>query len=156
VAIKFFKRRIMENQPQTPQPTQAEIEAAQTQWTRESLDRANKYLAKIGIIPKSIIEKESRFLAPICAIWKVKGQNGKTYWVISGNVPTDHVEVTAASSAREAMRYFSFQWQIKADEVAKNGATDKTQIDFANLLVNRAQDLYVIYNDEKLWANEPK
>ena len=76
--------------------------------------------------------------------------------MISGNLPTDHIEVTAASNAREAMRYISFKWQLKADEVAKNGAADKTQIDFANLLVNRAQDLYTIYNDEKLWANEPK
>lgn len=146
----------MSNQPQTPEPSQAELEQAKIQWTRESLDNANKYLSKCGIITQSVLEKECRFLAPICAIWKIKSQNGKTYWVISGNLPTDHAEVTVATSAREAMRYFSFQWQLKADEVANNGAGDKTQIDFANLLVSRAQDLYVLYNDEKLWTNEPK
>ena len=146
----------MENQEQTKQPTQAEIEAARNQWTRETLDRANKHLAEKGIIPKTILDKESRYLVPMCAIWKIKSQQGKTYWVVSGNLPTDHVEVTAATSARDALRYFSFQWQLKADEIVNNGRIEKAQADFANLLVARAQGLYELYNNEKLWTNEPK
>lgn len=145
----------MENQEQKPQPTQAEIEAAHNQWTRETLDRANKHLAEKGILPKTILDKESRYLVPMCAIWKIKSQQGKTYWVVSGNLPTDHVEVTAASNARDALRYFSFQWQMKAEEIMSTGAREKAQVDFANLLVNRAQGLYELYNNEKLWASEP-
>ncbi|MCF6455412.1 DUF4826 family protein [Pseudoalteromonas sp. MMG024] len=146
----------MENQEQKPQPTQAEIQAAQNEWIRSTLDRANKHLAEKGVIPKTILDKESRYIAPMCAIWKIKSQQGKTYWVVSGNLPTDHVEVTAATNARDALRHFSFQWQLKADELAKNSAGDKAQIDFANLLVNRAEGLYDLYSNEKLWTNEPK
>jgi hypothetical protein len=145
----------MENQEQKPQPTQAEIDAARNQWTRETLDRANKHLAEKGILPKAILDKESRYLAPMCAIWKIKSQQGKTYWVISGNLPTDHVEVTAATNARDAVRYFSFQWQMKAEEIMHAGVREKAQVDFANLLVNRAHGLYDLYNNDKLWASVP-
>ena len=91
----------------------------------------------------------------MCAIWKIKSQQSKTYWVISGNLPTDHVEVTAATNARDALRYFSFQWQMKSEEIMNAGVREKAQVDFANLLVNRAHGLYDLYNNDKLWASVP-
>ncbi|SFD06118.1 DUF4826 family protein [Pseudoalteromonas denitrificans] len=123
-------------------------------WQRETFQNAQKHLAQKGILPKTVIEKESRYLAPFFAVWKIKSENGKTYWVISGQLPTDHAEITAAVSAREAIRYFSFQWQLKADQIIKMGAKDKTQVDFANLLVNRAHSIYEFYEKDELWGNE--
>ena len=146
----------MENQEATRKPTPEEVQEAANKWTRDTLDRAHKHLAEKGIIPKTILDKESRYLVPMCAIWKIKSQQGKTYWVVSGNLPTGHVEVTAATSAREAVRYFSFQWQLKADEIVNSGRIEKAQADFASLLVARAQGLYELYNNDKLWTNEPK
>ena len=37
----------------------------------------------------------------------------------------------------------------------KAGARDKTQADFANLLINRAHGLYEMHENEQLWAKEP-
>lgn len=126
------------------------------QWQRECFQTAQKHLAEKGIMPKSVVDKDSRFLAPLCAMWKFKAQNGKAYWVVTGRLPTDHAEVSAATDARDAMRYFSLQWQLKADQIMSTGARDKTQVDFANLLINRAHGLYEMYDNEPLWANETK
>ncbi|WP_372763164.1 DUF4826 family protein [Pseudoalteromonas sp.] len=135
---------------------QAEAEKQQLLWQRECFQNAQKHLAEKGILPKTVIEKDSRFLAPLCALWKFKAQNGKDYWVITGRLPTDHAQVSAAKDAREALRYFSLQWQLKADQIMSTGVRDKTQVDFANLLINRAHGLYEMHDNDQLWANEPK
>ena len=145
----------MENTEQQTSPTPEQIEAAQNKWLKESLDKAQKHLAQKGIIPKSILDKESRYIVPLCAVWKIKSQQGKTFWVVSGDLPTDHIEVTAAPNAREAIKYFSLHWQMKADEIIKSGVRDKTQADFANLLINRAHGLYDLSEKDDLWTNEP-
>ncbi|ATC94476.1 DUF4826 family protein [Pseudoalteromonas tunicata] len=125
-------------------------------WQRDTLASSQKHLAERGIVPQSIFDKESRYLAPFFAVWKIKAQNGRTYWVIAGRLPTDHAEISAAATAREAIRYFSLQWQLKADQIVHAGVRDKTQLDFANLLINRAHGLYEFYEKDELWANEPK
>lgn len=145
----------MQDTEQKKVPTQEEIDQATAAWTRDAFQRAQKHLAEKGILPQTVYDKESRFLAPFCAVWKIKTQQGKTFWVISGDLPTDHIEVTAAPSAREAIRYFSFQWQLKAQQIIDQGVRDKTQADFANLLIARAHGLYELSAKEQLWVNEP-
>lgn len=145
-----------EQTSQSPQElTPEQRQQAELAWQRESFQNAQKHLAEKGILPKTIIEKDSRFLAPFFGIWKMRAQNGKTYWVITGNLPSDHAEVSAAKTAREAVRYFSFQWQVKAQQIMQNPVQDKTQVDFANLLVNRAHGLYEFFEKDELWKNEP-
>ncbi|MEC8350611.1 MAG: DUF4826 family protein, partial [Pseudomonadota bacterium] len=61
----------------------------------------------------------------------------------------------AANNAREVLRYFSMQWQMKADQLMQSGAVDKTKADFANLLINRAHGLYELFEKEEMWQNEP-
>lgn len=136
---------------QTKQLSADEVNA----WQRECLESGQKYLAGKGILPVTIIEKECRVLPPLCAVWKIKGNDGKTYWVMTGRLPTDAVEVSAAQTAREVMKHFSYQWQLKANTIIDKKPTDKTQIDFANLLINRAHGLYELADNEQLWANEP-
>ncbi|AOT08037.1 DUF4826 family protein [Pseudoalteromonas luteoviolacea] len=122
-------------------------------WQREQLQAAQRYLADKGIITTKVIEKECRILPPAIAIWRLEDQKGKGYWAVSGQVPTDAVETKVANSARDALRHLSFQWQIKADGIISAGVKDQTQVDFANLLVNKAHDIYAIYNNDKLWAS---
>lgn len=141
----------MEQTNTATQPTEQQI----AQWQRDTFENSQKHLASKGIIPQSVFDKESRYLAPFFAVWKIKSQNGKSYWVISGRLPTDHVEVTAAATARDAIRHFSLLWQLKADEIVQSGIKEQTQLDFANLLVNRAHGLYEFYEKDELWTNEP-
>lgn len=134
---------------------QAQAQQQSVMWQRECFQNAQKHLAEKGVMPQSLIEKESRFIAPLCALWKFKAQDGKKYWVITGRLPTDHAHENAAENARDALRYFSLQWQLKADQLMQAGAGDKTKVDFANLLINRAHGIYEMYEKEELWVNEP-
>lgn len=134
---------------------QAEADKQSVVWQRECFQNAQKHLAEKGVMPKSLIEKESRFVAPLVALWKFKAQDGKKYWVITGRLPTDSAPASVAENARDVLRYFSLQWQLKADQIMHTGGGDKTKVDFANLLINRAQGIYELYEKDDMWANEP-
>lgn len=53
-------------------------------WQRECFQNAQKYLAEKGIMPKSVVDKDSRFLAPLCAMWKFKAQMAKRTGLLLG------------------------------------------------------------------------
>jgi len=132
----------------------AQAEQQQSEWIRAQYQKANQYLAGKGIIPDTVAVSESRYLVPYMAIWKLNTRDKKSYWVITGDLPTDHLAVSAAASAREAVRAFSFQWQLKAQQLIDAGIRDKTQEDFANLLISRAHNLYDMFNQEELWQQQ--
>ncbi|MDX3773001.1 DUF4826 family protein [Chromatiaceae bacterium AAb-1] len=138
------------------QLTPEQLEQAEQQrieWVRTQYQKANEYLAGKGIVPETVAVTESRYLPPFVAIWKLNTRNAAAYWVISGDLPTDHMAVSAAATAKEAVRAFSLQWQLKAQQIIDSGITDKTQQDFANLLINRAHGLYELFENEALWQN---
>ena len=88
-------------------------EAEQQQWTREQYQVATKYLAEKGIVTKSVQAQESRYIVPFLAVWKLTSLEGKKFWVLSGDLPTDHINFEVAANAREALRHFSLKWQLQ-------------------------------------------
>ncbi len=122
------------------------------EWVRQQFQRANKHLAENGVLFDSVKTEESRYLAPYVAVWKIVAQDKKPYWVISGDVPVDYTLGANAPSAREALRHFSLNWQLQAENIFSTGTQDKTQVDFANLLVHRANHLYTIFEDNTFWS----
>ncbi|WNO61263.1 DUF4826 family protein [Rheinheimera sp. MMS21-TC3] len=140
---------------QEQQVEQQEFEKTRAEWVRKQFQKANEYLASKGIVPDNVSVKESRYLPPYMAIWKLNTKQKQSYWVISGDLPTDHLAITAAENAREAVRSFSLQWQMKAQQIINAGIDDKTKHDFAQLLINRAEALYSMFEDEQLWQAEP-
>jgi hypothetical protein len=134
----------------TPDP-----EALRQEWVRTQFQKANRFLAEKGVVPSKVLADESRYLAPYLAIWKMEAKQPKkqTFWVMSGDLPSDYVDVKVAVTARDAIRHFSMMWQLKAENLHKSGVTkDPTQLKFAQLLVSRAESLYKMHQDEKLWA----
>lgn len=136
------------------QLTPEQQEQANSEWARTQFQKANQYLAEKGILPENVAVSESRYLTPLVAVWKIKAQDRKEYWVISGDLPTDHLAISAAKDAREAVRAFSLHWQLKAEQIMNSGSVDKTKVDFANLLVNRAHSLYDLFAKEVLWTKQ--
>lgn len=132
-----------------------EMEKLRQEWVRTQFQKANRFLAEKGVIPSKVLADESRYLAPYLAIWKMESKRPttKTYWVMSGDLPSDFVDVKVAKTARDAVRHFSMMWQMQAENLIRSGATrrDVTQAKFAQLLVSRAESLYRMHNDEKLW-----
>lgn len=142
---------------QTQQQTnQEEMTEEQRQvWVREQFQSANKYLAERGMLSEQILTKESRYLVPNIAVWKFKLQNGKKVWVINGKVTTDHVAADVAKTAREVMRHFSLNWQLKAENILALGdAAGETEKKMAYLLIGNAEALYQVSNNEQLWNSE--
>ena len=124
-----------------------------TAWVQAQFQKANQYLAQEGILFDSVITDQSRYLAPFLAVWKIKAMDQKVYWVISGDLPTDLTLVDNATSAREALRFFSMRWQLKAENLeASNTKQDAGQAEFVGILRNRADSLYQLFNNDKLWA----
>lgn len=133
------------------QEQQAVTEQQRAEWVRKQYQQANQYLAGKGIIPDNVAVTESCYLPPLVAVWKLNTRDNKSYWVISGDLPTDHMPFSAAATARDAMRSFSLNWQLKAEHIVNSESIDKTQQDFADLLVARAQGLYELFEDDSLW-----
>ena len=124
-------------------------EAEQQEWVREQYQVATKYLANKGLVTNSVKVETSRYLVPILAIWQVTLLNDESYWVLCGDLPTDHSRLEVAPNAREALKHFSLKWQMQAETLLK--AQSKEQDDFAKLLIGRAEGLYQLCEDENLW-----
>ncbi|MDX1676748.1 DUF4826 family protein [Arsukibacterium sp.] len=136
---------------QLTQEQQAIAEQQRVEWVRNQYQVANQYLAGKGIIPDNVAVTESRYLPPLVALWKLNTKDKKSFWVISGDLPTDHMPFSAAATARDAIRSFSLNWQLKAEQIISGNTVDKTQHEFANLLVARAQGLYELFADDSIW-----
>lgn len=136
------------------QEQHAAAEQQRAEWIRSQFQKANQYLAGKGIIPDNVAVTESRYLPPLVAVWKLNTKNKQAFWVISGDLPTDHMPFSAAADARDAMRSFSLNWQLKAENIINSNAVDKTQQEFANLLVSRAQGLYELFENDSLWQGQ--
>lgn len=131
-----------------------QMEQARAEWVREQFQKANEYLATKGILPENVAVKDCRYLPPYMAVWKLNTKDKQAFWVISGDLPTDHMPLSAAKDAREAVRTFSLHWQLKAQQIIESGIDDKTKQDFAGMLISRAQSLYQMFENDTLWQVE--
>lgn len=135
---------------QTPPPlTQEQL----GQWVREQFQRANKHLAEQGVLFDSVTVEVSRYLAPWVAVWKIKSMDGKYYWVLSGDLPCDYTAFGNAATARDALRYFSLQWQLRAENLEQAGGLDESKTRYVALLRERAEMLYDLSSQENYWKD---
>jgi hypothetical protein len=122
-----------------------------TKWVREQFQRANKHLAESGILFDTVVVEESRYMAPHVAVWKIKDRKKNFYWVLAGDLPADAVPFSVADNARAALKHFSMSWQLKAENIMSNPQSDTTQKDYAALLVNKADMLYQVQENDEWW-----
>lgn len=127
-------------------------QAEHDQWVREQFQRANKHLAENGVLFDSVVVEESRYLAPYVAVWKIKSQQGKYFWVLSGDLPADYIPFDTAEDVRSALKHFSLSWQLKAENIISTNGIDETQQNYAKLLADRAISLYQLSEQQELWA----
>lgn len=123
-----------------------------SEWVREQFQRANKHLAENGVLFDTVVTEESRYLAPYLAVWKIKSTEKKFYWVISGDLPCDFASFEIAKNARDAIKHFSLQWQLKAENLLQSEGGDQTQKEFAQLLIEKAENIYQVQANDELWS----
>ena len=134
------------------QENQPVSEEQRAEWVREQFQKANKFLAENGVLFDSVTTEESRYLMPYLAVWKIRAMDGKQYWVISGDLPTDHTSVDNAADAKDVLRHFAMHWQLKAENLINAEGADDSQKAFGALLINRAESLFAMQNTPDLWA----
>ncbi len=127
------------------------------EWVRAQFQRANAYLAERGLITNVILTKESRYFVPHVALWKftLQGLTEKV-WAITGNdLPTDHIDASFAATPQDALRYFSYRWQLKADKILNSETpSDAEQKEFAEILIRSAEKIYPMSEDASMWKEE--
>lgn len=128
------------------------------QWCKASYQEATAILAKEGIVTDSVDTKESRYLPPVIAFWKLKSIDNNQFWVVCGEIKHDFLPLSAASTAREAARAFSLRWQVEVEQLIAKQQTE-TEVTVIKELQQEAADihfcaekLYQIFEIESFWA----
>lgn len=129
------------------------------QWNQEQYARALKYCADKGLRVGRIDQRSSRVLPPFVALWQVSVLDySDKLWILTGDLPADHVTTKAAPTARDALRHFSLNWQMKAENLVADLnrgrvslGSPEGQMTYARMLVSRAQSMYGMAEDESLW-----
>lgn len=133
-----------------------------SKWIKQQLDRAVRKLLDKGVIDSLIVEAKPAWVLPFqILIGKIRAQDQpkKFTWFICGQVPTDYLESSAASTPRDTARHFAMQWQLTAakqlDKAGQNasagdsgGQTKQTGMQLAD----HAEALYEVVEEERLWS----
>jgi hypothetical protein len=139
--------------------TKEEMELKFKEWAQSEYVKINKYCNSKGYQLTGLNQKKCRYMPPMVAVWYVKTSDKMVdLWVISGDFPTDMTVSKVAKDAREAIRHFSLAWQLQAAKLEDSIAEGKielnnmeTQTKFVKELINQAESLYEIHNNDKLW-----
>jgi len=133
-------------------------------WTKIQLDGAVRKLTRPGAIDSMIVEAKPAWVLPyqiLIGKFRAHGQAKDFEWFICGEVPTDTLESTVAPTPREAARHFAMKWQLQAarhqDLTAQEsrGAVPETDgKDPGEQLAFKAESLYSLVDDERLWLQE--
>ena len=131
----------------------------QSQWVKEQHGDLLSYCSRNDLKITNIIQKDSAILPPIAAVWLVDSkQSAQQFWVITGDLPNDHIQAGNAVNAREALRHFSLRWQLKSEKILNSlesrkadPSRDNTEKEFADLLISRAEGLFELFENKQLW-----
>jgi len=131
-------------------------------WVKQRFDVAVRELINKGIYESLLIEAKPAWVWPFqVLIGKVRERgSSKTFeWLICGEVPTDFVVSTAASTPREAARYFAMKWQLEAarqqdlpHQETMGQVAESHQA--GSQLAEQAETLYELANDASLWKQK--
>ncbi|MCH7501891.1 MAG: DUF4826 family protein [Proteobacteria bacterium] len=117
-------------------------------WIRSQLDSAVQTLIKLQVFEGALIEVKPAWTLPFqLLIGKAREQSDARNfrWFICGDIPLDHLGSAAASTPREAAKHFAMKWQLDAARL---------QDDSSETLIENAEALYALADDDNLWANK--
>lgn len=137
-------------------------EKAFAQWHADQQKLVADYLRKLQVFDTDITGEWLWIIphrAMLGRVWPKRGAPSPKLWVITGVVPTDHVEAGAARSCREAARYFAMKWQLEAARLEEGAGAGpdfgENKIDWNEMQSNiagRAGWLYDLMQDDRRWT----
>lgn len=115
-------------------------------WLRKYLDAAVQELNKQQVFDDAFIESKPAWMLPMrILLGKARAQSEpQSYrWFICGEVPFDHIDSSAATTPREALRHFAMKWQVAAERLDEATAVS---------VIGDAESLYDLAEDDRLWS----
>lgn len=128
--------------------TNLEIDEELRTWIDESLAAAVKALGDEGLFDTVMVEARPAWALPhriLIGQLRDPATRSGFYWFIHGEVPTDCLPSTVASTPRDVARHFSLKWQLDAAR-SNNG----------DALAEQAEFLYALADDSELWFEGAK
>lgn len=130
-------------------------------WIQQRLDAAVQELMHNGVIETQFFEAKPAWVFPFqVLIGRIRKPRDSIAikWFICGEVPTDHLDGSVASTPRQAARHFAMKWQLEAARHQDLSAQEFTAAaaesrleDFGSQLVDKAEALYALVDDASLW-----
>jgi len=127
-----------------PESDRPEIDAKLKSWIDTSIAGAVRELSEQGLMKGIMVEAKPAWVLPHrILIGKLRdpGLRSDFYWFICGEVRTDCLPSSVASSPRDVARHFSLKWQLDAARQGGDGAG----------LEASAERLYALSDDGRLW-----
>ncbi len=115
-------------------------------WIRQQLDGAVRGFVELGLFEAALIEVKPSWVLPLQILIgqvREKGNPTTLRWFICGEVPLDHMDAQAATTPREVIRHFALKWQLDSERL---------EGDSASTLIEHAEALYPLADDERLWG----
>jgi len=138
-----------------------ETSEAVSAWSQETLDEAVAEIMRLGVFGSALIEARPVWQLPYkILIGQIRETNehGTFRWVISGEVPIDHVDSAVAATPREVTRHFALKWQLDAaryqDPSVQQALGENQKQSWGQLgaiLIQKSEALLALADDESLW-----
>ena len=126
-------------------------------WVKGEEAKLYNYLVRNNM-QLTYIEPTTRLFPRQLILWQVNTKEQGMQWVVTGELPSDHLAGKNAADGRAALRNFSLSWQLKAEKIlsklSKQGVPvqEREQKDYAQLLVTWAERLYQLNEMDAAWA----
>jgi len=135
-----------------------------TAWIRQTLDTAVERITSLGLISGELVEARPVWSLPFrIMVGQLREKRDETnaYWIVAGAGPTDFIELSVATTPRDAARHFSLKWQLDAaryEDPAAKKTQQMPQQDWdrlAAVLRTQAEALYALVENDALWQPPP-
>jgi hypothetical protein len=138
-------------------------DAARTEatWIKDERNKVIQYLDEKGVSHTGVPSEPAWSVAPLLAIWPVlslEDPGAVSWWVISGDAPTDHIASEGASEVKEAVSAFAKRWMELSEHILQGEPHPDVQIgtpdqrpELGELLFRRANLLAEFAAADQLW-----
>jgi hypothetical protein len=135
--------------------------STETSWIKDERNKVIQYLNEKGVSHMGVPSEPAWFVAPLLGIWPVlslENPGAVSWWVISGDAPTDHIASDGASEVKEAVSAFAKRWTELSEHILRGEPHPDVQIgtpdqwpELGEILFRRANMLAEFAAADDLW-----
>ena len=125
---------------------QTKVPKSVSDWTRDTFDKAVRELIANNLIDVEVIEARPFWtMENTIVIGQIREANEPTvfWWVICGDLPTDHISSEVAATPQDVARYFAMKWQLDAEKQSDSSESAR--------LTQKAEELFELTEIEDIW-----